>query len=202
MACQSFAMRRIILPLLFCCVSGAALAANSSTYTPFDLDTCEQTEKPDEYVFEGTWRCKGIAGYHIFQGGMDARSATGFGKDAKSNCSLKKTFSPFNTALSPIEWRMKDGLPIAAIERWSVVKDPEAEKQESVTWLVVNALQDGNSCHMHYVSGSFPNANEAARKAADEKAGSFDCMIGKASYDSIVGPPPIEMRSCMEMEAE
>lgn len=195
-------MRRILLPLLFCLLPGSALAGNSSTYTAFDLDKCQQIEKPDEYVFEGSWRCKGIEGYDIFQAGMDARAGAGFGKDAKSNCSIKKTFSPFNTALSPIEWRMKGATPIAAIERWSVVKDPGAEKQEAVTWLVVNALKDGNSCHMHYVSGSFPNANEAARKAADDRAESFDCMTGTPTYDSAIGPPPIELKSCMEMEAE
>jgi hypothetical protein len=195
-------MRRLLLPLLFCLIASWAQAENASIYTPFDLDACTQLEKPDEYVFEGTWHCKGIEGYDIFQAGMDARSGAGFGKDAKTNCSIKKTFSPFNTALSPIEWRLNNGKPAAAIERWSVVKDPESEKQESVTWLVVNKLESGNSCHMHYVSGSYPNANEVARRKADEKSTSFDCMTGKPTFDSAVGPPPIDMRSCMEMEAE
>jgi hypothetical protein len=195
-------MQRVLLPLLFCLLPSVALAGNISKYTRFNLDKCRQTEKPDGEVFEGSWRCKGVEGYDVLQSGMDARSAAGFGKDARSNCSLKKTFAPFNTALSPIEWRMKNGKPIAAIERWSMVKDAAAEKPESVTWLVVNKLEDGGSCHMHYVAGSFPDPNTAARKAADEKAESFDCMTDTPSYDSTIGPPPIELKSCMEMEAE
>jgi hypothetical protein len=195
-------MQRAVLPLLFCLAPTVVLAGNTSAYTAFDLDKCRQMEAPDNEAFEGSWRCRGMAGYDIFQSGMDARSGAGFGGDEKGNCSLRKTFSPFNTALSPIEWRLSGTTPIAAIERWSVVKDPGAEKQESVTWLVVNALKNGTSCHMHYVSGAFPNANAAARKAADEKAQRFDCMTDKPSYESAIGPPPIELTACRETEAE
>lgn len=196
-------MKSTLLPLVFWLVSAtAAHAGNSSTYTPFDLDKCKQIEKADKFVFEGSWRCKGIKGYDIFQAGMDERSGSGFGKSADSNCALSKTFSPFNTALSPIEWRMKGKTPIAAIERWSVIKDPEAGTNESVTWLVVNKLHDGTSCHMHYVSGSFPNANDVARRVADEKAASFNCETDKPTYDSSIGEPPIELSSCKDVAKE
>ena len=190
-------MKNTLLPLVFWIIAAPlAEAANSSIYTPFDLDKCKQTEKPDEYVFEGSWRCKGVKGYDIFQAGVDARNYAGFGKTAANNCSYLKTFNPFNTALSPIEWRMKAGKPIAAIERWSVIKDPSSGTNESVTWLVVNKLENGMSCHMHFVSGSFPNANEAARKAADEKAAAFKCETSAPTYDSTIGEPPISLEPC------
>ena len=196
-------MKLALLPLVFWIMSASpVLAENSSIYTAFDLEKCKQTEKPDEYVFEGSWVCKGIAGYDIIQSGMDARSAAGFGKDAGNNCSHLKTFNPFNTALSPIEWRMKGNTPVAAIERWSMVKDASAEVQENVTWLVVNKLENGTSCHMHYVSGSFPNANDAARRAADEKAAGFNCETDRPTFDSTIGAPPISLEPCSTLARE
>lgn len=196
-------MKQLLVPLIFWLTAiGPAAAENTSTYTAFDLKNCRQTEKPDEYVFEGSWACKGIAGYDIFQSGMDARSGAGFGKSADNNCALRKTFGPFNTALSPVEWRFAGKTPIAAIERWSVIKDPASGTDESVTWLVVNKLHDGTSCHMHYVSGSFPEANAAARKSADEKASGFNCETDAPTYDSTVGPPPISLEPCKVLMAE
>jgi hypothetical protein len=179
----------------------ADAAEFTSSYTKFDLDACQQTEKADEYVFEGSWRCKGIDGYDIFQMGADARSFAGFGTEAGNNCSLLKTFNGFNTSLSPVEWRYRDGVPIAAIERWSVVENPETP-EKSITWLVVNALKDGTSCQMHYVAGSYPKANEAARRAADTLAEGFDCENGKPTYDSEIGPPDIMMEPCSALARE
>jgi hypothetical protein len=191
-------MTRALLPLLICLMPQLAQAANSSVYTSFDLDACTQTAPADDTVFEGSWRCKGIAGYDVFQAGEDARGYAGFGKDEAGNCASRKTFYPFNTPLSPIEWRMAAGKPLAAIERWSTT-DGEGVR---ASWLVVSALKDGMSCHMHYVAGSFPDANEAARKAADERAPGFDCMTAQPTYDSTIGPPPIDLKSCMELETE
>jgi hypothetical protein len=171
----------------------AGAASFTSTYTAFDLKHCRQTEKPDEFIFEGAWRCKGIEGYDIFQSGADARSFAGFGTHAAGNCAYRKTFNGFNTSLSPIEWRYRDSVPIAAIERWSVAK---GENDESFTWLVVNALKNGTSCQIHYVAGSYPQANAAARRAADRLAESFDCDTGTPTFDSTIGPPDIRMEPC------
>jgi hypothetical protein len=128
-------------------------AENSSVYTKFDLDTCRVVEQGDEFTYAGTWACDGHQGIDIVQASSDDRSYVGFGKTGRTHCAFAKTFFPLNSALSPIEWRLKDGIPIAAIERWSVVKDEEGN---SVTWLVVNALKADQSCHVHYVAGSFP----------------------------------------------
>jgi hypothetical protein len=177
----------------------AAADEISSVYTVFDLKNCTQVEKPDEYVYEGLWRCQGYGGHDIWQGGYDARSVAAFGTGKDNVCALRKTFHPFNTALSPVEWRVRNGRPFAAIERWSV---SQGDEQPSVTWLVVSKLEDGNSCHMHYVAGSYPNANEQARRAADDLASGFDCQTGTPTYSSKVGAPPIELKSCMELEPE
>jgi hypothetical protein len=193
-------MRRAALLSLFCLWPvGADAQQITSVYTPFDLKNCEQVEKPDEYVFEGTWRCKGYGGYDIWQSGFDARSLAGFGTQQGNACALRKTFNPFNTALSPIEWRLKNGKPFAAIERWSV---SQGDDQPSVTWLVVSALHDGESCHVHYVAGSYPNANEQARIAADRLTEGFDCQTDTPTFNSKTGAPPIDLKSCMELDKE
>ena len=95
-----------------------------------------------------------------------------------------KTFNPFNTALSPIEWRIANGVPFAAIERWSI---SDSEGNRAGTWLVVTALRDGQSCHVHYVAGSYPDANEQARRAADDLARGFDCENDVPTSDSKIG---------------
>ena len=71
----------------------------------------------------------------------------------------------------------------------------------SNTWLVVNALRADDSCHVHYVAGSYPDANAQARRAADDSE-NFDCMTDTPTVDSKVGAPPIPLISCMELEPE
>ena len=193
-------MKRYLALCVFCLWPLAAPAAElSSAYTKFDLKDCKQAIPADEYVFEGMWVCKGFGGIDIYQSGEDARSYAAFGIDAARHCAFRKTFNPFNTALSPVEWRLKDGKPFAAIERWSVVND---DKGNSVTWLVVNALRANDSCHVHYVSGSYPEANAAARRAADDLAEGFNCETDVPTVDSKAGPPPIEFKACKDMARE
>jgi hypothetical protein len=171
----------------------------SSAYTPFDLAKCTQVAAPDEYVFEGSWICPGYDGVDIFQSGADARSYAAFGEKADRHCSAKKTFNPFNTALSPIEWRLEGGKPFAAIERWSIADD---QGGQAGTWLVVTALRGDESCPVHYVAGSYPDANSQARWAADNLVRDFDCETDVPTVDSKIGTPPIAMVSCRELSSD
>ena len=174
----------------------ASAAEYSSVYTKFDLDTCAVLEKGDEYVYAGTWACKGYKGIDIIQASEDDRTYVAFGKNGKDHCAFRKTFNRFNTALSPVEWRLKDGVAFAAIERWSVVND---ENGNSNTWLVVNALKTNDSCHVHYVAGSYPNANEHVRRAADDLAEDFNCERDAPTIDSKIGEPGIDMSACKDL---
>jgi len=177
----------------------AEAAEITSSTTKFDLARCKIIEPADENVYAGTWSCKGFGGVSIVQSSADDRSYAAFGADGMKHCAFRKTFGPFNTALSPIEWRSKKGKPFAAIERWSVVEGGDGK---SVTWLVVNALRKSDSCHVHYVAGSFPDANKAARRAADKLAPGFDCANDVPTVDSKIGPPPIDLISCSELIAQ
>jgi hypothetical protein len=194
-------MRTLAALSALCLTAAPAMAGGTSQYVAFDLDKCQLTEKPDEYVFEGAWRCKGLAGYDMFFGGFDARNLAGFGKSADNNCAYLKTFNGFNSMLSPVEFRFRGKTPVAAIQRWSVVADPETP-EKSITWLVVNKLANGTSCQMHFVAGSYPKANERAREVADTLAEGFDCETAAPGYSSEIGPPDINLEPCSTLARE
>jgi hypothetical protein len=194
-------MRMLTWLFPFCLwVAGASAAGNTSVYTEFDLDkTCKKIEAGDQYVHAGTWRCPGYKGIDVIQSNADERSYVGFGKNGAQHCAFKKTFERFNTALSPIEWRLKNGKAFAAIERWQVQTDDEGGQ---VTWLVITALRQNESCHVHYIAGSYPDANAHARVAADDLAEDFDCANDAPTVDSKVGEPGIEFFACKDTAAE
>lgn len=193
-------MARLLTLLIFCSWSAAAQAGEAtSVYSKFDLDHCKVIEAGDEYVYESTWACEGFDGIDIYIAGSDDRNSAAFGRDATGHCAFRKTFGPSNTSLSPVEWRVKDGKVFAAIERWSVVND---DSGHSVTWLVVNALRESESCHVHYVAGSFPHANGKAREIADTLAAGFDCENGIPGFSSTLGAPPIDLAACKDLARE
>ncbi len=191
-------MKRLALGLLACgLVTGAASAEIKSVYTKIELKTCKQIEKPDGFVFEGSWRCKGLGNYDVLVSAADSREMVGFGKSIEKNCGSHRTFGGFNSAGGTVEWRLKDGKPFATILRWGVNADTE-HPDKQITWLVVSKLEGPNSCPIHYVAGSWPNANEQARKIADEKAQDFVCQTGVPGFDSSVGKPGISLEPCKD----
>ena len=193
--------KAIVMPLLVGLPAMAWAGSNTSVYTSTDLKHCTQIEKPDGFVFEGAWRCKGLGGYDVFISAADSREMAAFGKRLANNCAGLKTFSGFNSTGGTVEWRLKEGKPIAAILRWTVSIDPE-DSSKHATWLVVNKLEKNDSCHMHYVSGSYPKANEQARKAADDLAEGFACETDAPTVDSNVGAPPIDLEPCSAQARE
>ena len=189
-------MKALMIVVAIASLATQAFASDvKSIYTKIDLNKCKQTQKPDEQVFEGAWACKGIPGYNVFLSAADSREMVSLGKTEANNCSGKKTFSGFNSAGATVEWRVTAGKPFAAILRWTVSIDPD-DSTKRATWLVVNKLHNGTSCQMHYVAGSFPNANDVARKAADEKAAAFNCEKDTPTFDSNIGAPSINLESC------
>jgi hypothetical protein len=193
-------MRFRLWLLIFCLLPAVAMAGEySSVYTKFDLgNSCKVIEAGDEYVYAGTWKCPGLKSLDVVVASSDDRDYVGFGPEAQT-WSFRKTFNRFNTALSPIEWRLRNGKPIAAIERWRVTTDDEGG---SVTWLVVTALKGDEACPVHYVAGSYPDANAQARRAADDLAEDFNCGTDAPTVDSKVGEPGITLASCQELASE
>lgn len=188
-------MRRLVWLSFFSLWPVVASAGDiTSAYTYFDVAaSCQQLAAADADTPGGRWECPGHDGAPFLVADGDDRSFVGFGERPEESCSYRRTFQAFNTALSPIEWRLRDGKPFAVIERWRVASD---EQGGTVTWLVVTALKGDESCPIHYVAGSFPKANEEARRAADAFADGFDCSTETPSVSSRVGPPGIDMTPC------
>lgn len=176
---------------LACLTVLAALAATApaqagydSVYTDFapeDPKLCtDQSDPAAEGEPEGSvvFDCKGHDGYTVTFAEGDLRSFMSYWRQDSETCSLRQTFSGFNSVGKKIEWRLKDGKPFATIFRWSVSYDPEDSTKQK-QWLVVTKIgDDANSCHVGYVEGGYPKANEKARWLADTAAEAFDCKAG------------------------
>ncbi len=73
------------------------------------------------------------------------------------------------------------------IQRWHIADNDDPEKNgrpKSKQMLVVTRLPPGAVCHVAYIDVTAnPQANELARKAADELARGFDCKHGQGQRD-------------------
>lgn len=164
----------------------------SSVYTKFDADkTCKHTRGRDVEDY-GSWRCPGYGGLMVLLSAGDQRMQVSFGRNAKAaadELAAEETFPGFNSVYSgTVEWRVEklpDGKtrPFATILRWNVMAAADVERGDGKSTgrtLVVTRLNPGGVCHVGYVDARTPDANEVARKLADEKARSFRCGVDKA----------------------
>lgn len=140
----------------------------------------------DDYAREQV--CKGPAGLVVFRNEDDLRETVSAGRTAaaaNSEPAASQGFGPFNSTTSTIEWRVLAGKPFAMIQRWHIADNDDTGKDgrpKSKQMLVVTRLPPGAVCHVAYIDVTAnPDANQMARKAADELARSFDCKTDKVS---------------------
>ncbi len=132
--------------------------------------TCK-TISADEETESITYECQGYAGITVHIGEGDLRTFVGYGRNGKNEQAYGETFHLFNQVGDKIEWRLRDGKPIATILRFKMAADDIKGEV-----LVVTQLEEGNQCWIARVSASKnKNANHLARKAADELAGTVPC---------------------------
>ncbi len=110
-----------------------------------------------------------------------------YGPWKKNDIALSQTLPGFNDVYDgTVEWRIEksaDGRsrPFATILRWNVVSPDDREKatgpiRSTGRVLVVTRLGPDGVCHVGYVDArANPDANELARKLADEHARTFRC---------------------------
>lgn len=181
-----------LFPIAAACVlSGTALAAPKfdSAYTDLIFEgaqaTCKLLEL-DEESASSIFECKGHSGIKIYVGEGDLRSFVSFGWNARGEIAAEQTFPQFNSLGAKLEWRLKDGKPFATILRWRLDGDGDTVPRSEV--LVVTQLDEGNQCWVATVSASKnKNANELARKAADDLAGTVHCT--PETEPEIIGVP-------------
>lgn len=145
-----------------------------SAYTDIDFDQCTTLEADD---MGATSVCPGYKGWPVVIGEGDLRMFVSFGVKAIDERAMQQTMPPFNHLGKKMEWRIEtDGdfvQPRATIVRWFTAGEDGNDKGQI---LVVTQLKTDATCQIAYVDAlAVKDANELARKIADEKAGSFDC---------------------------
>jgi hypothetical protein len=174
----------ICLAVLLACLNSGNADAQSlgSTYTSTAPKDCRQIGKPSE--LDGSTRrvCPGKAGLVVLISEDDLREIVSVGHNRKAAAeepAAQVWFGPFNSSENTIEWRAAGARPFAIIQRWHIADSGDPDKQgrpNTKAMLVVTRLPPGPVCHVAYVDAiANPNANELARKAADDFAGGFAC---------------------------
>jgi len=177
----------------------AAAQSIEYVYTKFDAKKCRH-ERGKEVEDYGSWLCPGHEKLNVLLSAGDQRMYVTYGSGKQKDLAASQTFPGFNDVYEgTVEWRIEktDGKarPFATILRWNVVTPDDREKatgpiKSTGRVLVVTRLGPGGTCHVGYVDAKAnPDANELARKIADEKARTFKCGKDKAIVSGKVSAP-------------
>lgn len=185
---MTFTTPPALLPLAFAfavLAAPAGAAQYDSAYTELDLDRCTVLDADD---FGAQYACPGYKGIPMFVAEGDLRFMVSYGFGAPEAKAASQTLPPFNTLAPTIEWRVSNVTggwkPFATIVRY-LLDDDENEAQKKRQVLVVTRISEEGTCQIAWVDAKAnADANELARKAADDKAGDFDCdkdpeIVGK-----------------------
>jgi hypothetical protein len=153
-----------------------------SSYTSTAPKDCRVTSARNG-VDDSTIRvCPGTAGYVVLISEDDLRETVSVGRNrrgASREPAAQTWFGPFNSTTSTVEWRGVAGKPFAIIQRWHIADNTDQDKDGrpiAKPMLAVTRLSPGPVCHVAYVDVQANlDANELARKAADEFARNFKC---------------------------
>jgi hypothetical protein len=182
---------------------GLALPAQaaSSVYTDVSTDKgCENLLTPsqeDTDMGNVSLKCRGYKDYPFYFNEYDVRQSTYFGHLSKQILEgAGETFEVFNHIGEKIEWRLDDrGVPRATILRYTMENmNPETYQPDKKLYgqvLVISRVgqpDDMTGCITAYVDAlENKDANEMARKLADEQAPSFACGKEKPVFHGKVG---------------
>jgi hypothetical protein len=176
----------IVLSALFCACFGLISAANAQTFGSSYTSTAPKdcrVKSAGNRVDGSTIRvCPGKAGLVVVISEDDLRESVSVGRTraaADKEPAAEASFGPFNSTTNTVEWRAANSKPFAIIQRWHIADNNDEGKDGrpiAKPLLVVTRLPPGAVCHVAYIDvKANPNANELARKAADETARSFLC---------------------------
>jgi hypothetical protein len=166
----------------------------SSQYSSTAPKDCRMIGKPSEFDGSTTRLCPGKAGLSVLIAEDDLRETVSVGRSliaAAKEPAAQVWFEPFNSSLPTVEWRMAAGKPFAIIQRWLIADNADRDAKDrprDKAMLAVTRLPPGPVCHVAYVDvAANPNANELARKTADELARDFQCGKGEVEIIGISG---------------
>lgn len=144
----------------------------ASAYTDLNLSQCQTTSE----VQEGdsmSWRCPGLGDVPLFVSTGDLR----YDIDAGVSNDNFQTLPPFNENPTRIEWRLRDNRPVAIIFRLTLATNEQAEWSTALGVATVG-MAGKPGCTIAWVDGNVPDANDVARRIADERAATSRCDGG------------------------
>ena len=138
--------------------------------------------------------CPGYGGYPVLVFESDLRENIFYGFPPTDFVDIAwQSFETFNGAMGKTEWRISThegkSTPFATIRRWHVQADLEGKEKDVEVLVVSKVGQPGKpeGCVVALVLASGkPDANDTARKIADEQARDFVCG---ADERVLVGEP-------------
>jgi hypothetical protein len=174
------------LAILLWAGAGLISPANAQTFSSFYTSTapkdCRVTSAGNGVDGSTIRVCPGKVGLQIVITEDDLRESVSVGRSraaADKEPAAEASFGPFNSTTNTVEWRAADGKPFAIIQRWHIADNSDQDKDGrpiAKPMLAVTRLPPGAVCHVAYIDvKANPNANELARKAADENARDFRC---------------------------
>ena len=153
-----------------------------SSYTDLNLNIdCTVIQSDD---FGSTWACTGLKGMPVMVSESDLRMSVSYGLTSTTEKAAKQKLQPPNRLGDKIEWRVSNAegywKPFATILPF-FTQGEEGKPEGQV--LVVTKIASGATCHVAYIDAlANPDANDLARKTADEKAKDFDCAASGPEY--------------------
>lgn len=172
----------LVVLLMLGGLKSAAAQSMGSTHTSTAPKDCRPVGKPSELDGSTTRVCPGKDGLMVLIAEDDLREVVSVGRSRKAAAeepAAKVWFAPFNSSENTVEWRAAGTKPFAIIQRWHIADGTDPDQQgrpNTKAMLVVTRLPPGPVCHVAYVDAiANPNANELARKAADDFARGFTC---------------------------
>lgn len=190
-----------VLPIAALLLVPAAAHGAESAYTTvvFEKD-CKQTDTDE---LGGSAICKGYKDFPVHFSEGDLRQSVFYGHIGSwYEDGAFESFGRFNHAGDRIEWRLEGGSPYATIRRWfvSTGENDEGEPLPEAQVLVISKVGQkgvGDACVVGYVEATAnPDANDIARKVADETAKGFECRKAEPAWHGVRKNMEIsEMRS-------
>lgn len=146
----------------------AGTASYTSDYTGLDLDGCYIQSHSDEGAAT-LYKCMGYQDMAVFVEEVDGRFNVDLG--ALDDDFVNRT--PFNSLGDQIEWRLKDGQPIAGIVRYHFDTGTDIARTSELAVISVGG-DERKSCYIGWVPAG-PDQNERARQLADREGADFSC---------------------------
>jgi hypothetical protein len=182
----------ILFTLIFSisCISMAGATDASATdalVMPASGDACKSTRMDAEHAAEESeWRCPGPNGFSLRYDDSTMRVSITIGyrgKDLVGNDSVNDDliWEPGASGIaSRVEWRLRNGMPIAAIiGRWRRPDEANGSTDADVEELMIVKITPTSACTVAVIGALQPQAMAAAREVADRKAASFRCAIDR-----------------------